>query len=60
MQAQRKKCEKLGNERPQRVQVLNGIVYVVSQGNITATIRWFATTTGATAGLSYYKEKESN
>jgi len=27
------------------------------QGNITATIIWFAITTGATAGLSYYKEK---
>ena len=44
--------------------VLNGVsvglAYVVSQGNITATIIWFAITTGATAGLSYYKEKESN
>jgi hypothetical protein len=26
--------------------------------NITATIIWFAITTGATAGLSYYKEKQ--
>jgi hypothetical protein len=26
--------------------------------NITATIIWFAITTGATAGLSYYKEKD--
>ena len=32
--------------------------YVVSQGNITATILWFAITTGATAGLGGYKEKE--
>jgi len=29
-----------------------------AQGNITATIIWFTITTGATAGLSYYKEKE--
>jgi hypothetical protein len=35
-----------------------GLAYVVSQGDITATIIWFATTTGATAGLIYYKEKE--
>lgn len=42
--------------------VLNGVsvglAYIVSQGNITATIVWFAITTGATAGLSYYKERE--
>lgn len=36
-----------------------GLAYIVSQGNITATIVWFAITTGVTAGLSYYKEKES-
>ncbi|MEM2917429.1 MAG: hypothetical protein QXM52_07320 [Candidatus Bathyarchaeia archaeon] len=35
-----------------------GLAYIVSQGNITATIVWFAITTGVTAGLSYYKEKE--
>jgi hypothetical protein len=35
-----------------------GLAYIVSQGNITAKIIWFAITTGATAGLSYYKEKE--
>jgi hypothetical protein len=29
-----------------------------SEGNVTATIIWFAITTGATVGLSYYKEKE--
>jgi len=34
-----------------------GLAYIVRQGNITATIVWFAITTGATAGLSYYKEK---
>ncbi len=42
--------------------VLNGVsvglAYIVSQGNTTATIMWFAITTGATAGLNYYKEKE--
>jgi len=41
--------------------VLNGVsvglAYIVSQGNITATIVWFAITTGATAGLSCNKEK---
>ena len=35
-----------------------GLAYIVSQGNITATILWFAIFTGITAGLSYYKEKE--
>jgi hypothetical protein len=34
------------------------LVYIVSQGNLTATILWFAVSTGVTAGLSYYKEKE--
>jgi len=29
-----------------------------AQGNITATIIWFAITTCATAGLSYYKEQQ--
>ena len=35
-----------------------GLAYIVSQGNITATIVWFAITTGVTAGLSYYKEHQ--
>jgi hypothetical protein len=35
-----------------------GLAYIVSQGNITATILWFTITTGVTAGLSYYKEKQ--
>jgi hypothetical protein len=35
-----------------------GLAYVVSQGNITATIIWFAITTGVTAGISYYKTAE--
>ncbi|MDH5481726.1 MAG: hypothetical protein OEY22_02440 [Candidatus Bathyarchaeota archaeon] len=35
-----------------------GLAYIVSRGNITATIIWFAITTGATAGLSHYKEKD--
>jgi hypothetical protein len=34
-----------------------GLAYIVSQGNITATIIWFAISTGITAGLSYYKER---
>jgi len=45
-------------------EILNGVsvglAYIVSQGNITATIVWFAITTGVTAGLSYYKEKDSS
>jgi hypothetical protein len=35
------------------------LAYVASQVNITATITWFAITTGATAGLSYYKKDNS-
>ena len=42
--------------------VLNGVsvglAYVVSQGNITATIIWFGIVTGVTAGLSYNKENQ--
>jgi len=41
--------------------VMNGVsvalAYIVSQGNVTATIIWFAISTGVTAGLSYYQEK---
>jgi hypothetical protein len=33
------------------------LTYIVCQGNVTATIIWFAIKTGATAELSYYKEK---
>jgi hypothetical protein len=34
-----------------------GLAYMVSQGNIKATVIWFAITTGATAGLSQYKKE---
>ena len=34
------------------------ISYIVTQGDITAMIIWFAVSTGVTAGLSYYNEKE--
>lgn len=34
-----------------------GLAYVLGQGNITATVVWFAISAGVTAGLSYYKEK---
>jgi hypothetical protein len=34
------------------------LAYIVTQGNITAMILWFAVSTGVTAGLSYYKEQE--
>lgn len=37
---------------------MRALAYIVSQGNVTATIIWFAISTGITAGLSYYKEKE--
>ena len=32
--------------------------YVVTQGDVTAMILWFAVSTGITAGLSYYNEQE--
>lgn len=32
--------------------------YVVTQGDVTAMILWFAVSTGVTAGLSYYNEQE--
>ena len=35
-----------------------GLAYVVTQGNMTATIIWFGIVTGVTVGLSYNKEKE--
>ena len=35
-----------------------GLAYIVTQGDITVTIIWFAITTGVTAGLSYYKQEE--
>ena len=35
------------------------LAYIVTQGNITATILWFAISTGITAGLSYYKDQKN-
>jgi hypothetical protein len=32
------------------------LAYIVTQGNVTAMILWFAVSTGVTAGLSYYKD----
>jgi len=32
--------------------------YIITQGNVTAMILWFAVSTGVTAGLSYYADKE--
>jgi hypothetical protein len=32
--------------------------YIVTQGNVTAMILWFAVSTGVTAGISYYADKE--
>jgi len=34
------------------------LAYIVTQGNITAMILWFAVSTGVTAGLSYYTDHE--
>ena len=35
------------------------LTYIVTQGNITATIICFAISTGITAGLSYYQDQET-
>ena len=32
--------------------------YIITQGNVTAMILWFAVSTGVTAGLSYYADQE--
>ncbi len=32
-----------------------GAAYIVSQGDLTVTIVWFAISSEVTAGLSYYK-----
>lgn len=34
------------------------LAYILTQGDITATVLWFAISTGITAGLSYYKDQE--
>jgi hypothetical protein len=34
------------------------LAYIVTQGNVTAMILWFAVSTGVTAGLSYYTDHE--
>lgn len=34
------------------------LAYIATQGDLTATIIWFAISTGITAGLSYYKDQE--
>jgi hypothetical protein len=31
--------------------------YIITQGNVTAMILWFAVSTGVTAGLSYYTDQ---
>jgi len=42
--------------------VVNGasaaLSYIITQGDVTAMILWFAVSTGVTAGLSYYSEQE--
>ncbi len=32
--------------------------YIITQGNVTAMVLWFAVSTGVTAGLSYYADQE--
>jgi hypothetical protein len=49
--------KKMTSFRCNFVLAFGGLAYMVSQGNMTATIVWFAITTGAIAGLSYYSEK---
>ena len=34
------------------------LAYIITKGNITAMIIWFAISTGVTAGLSYYQDQE--
>jgi len=34
------------------------LTYIITQGDLAATILWFAVSTGVTAGLSYYKDQE--
>ncbi|NIR87206.1 hypothetical protein GWO13_06385 [Candidatus Bathyarchaeota archaeon] len=34
-----------------------GAAYIVSQGDLTVTIVWFAISSGVAAGLSYYKKE---
>ena len=42
--------------------VLNGVTvalsYIVTQGDVTVMIVWFAIVTGITAGISYYNDQE--
>jgi hypothetical protein len=42
--------------------VVNGVStalsYILTQGDVTAMILWFAVSTGVTAGLSYYTDQE--
>ena len=33
-----------------------GAAYIVSQGDLTVTVVWFAISSGIAAGLSYYQE----
>jgi len=32
--------------------------YIITKGDVTAMILWFAVSTGVTAGLSYYTDQE--
>ncbi|PVX26426.1 MAG: hypothetical protein CW716_05975 [Candidatus Bathyarchaeum sp.] len=42
--------------------VVNGVStalsYILTQGDVTVMILWFAVSTGVTAGLSYYTDQE--
>ena len=62
----RMEVKKLGLEFKPKLSVILAIInatsaalaYIVTQGNITATILLFAISTGITAGISYYKDQE--
>ncbi len=35
-----------------------GLAYIVSSGDLTATVIWLAISTGITAGISYYEKTQ--
>jgi hypothetical protein len=62
----RREVKHLGLEFKPKLSVILAVVhgisialsYIVTQGNVTAMILWFAVSTGVTAGLSYYTNQE--
>jgi len=62
----RREGKTLGLEFKPKLSVILAVVhgtsislsYIVTQGNVTVMILWFAVSTGVTAGLSYYTDHE--